>query len=218
MAWYNPQIQGQGVAVAHPAFDTRRDALLVSPLPTVRNPAHTSTSTTRSKYRLRWRTLQLWDAFENQVNDYFTTSFSQADAAATVIHAIGYQTLFDAVNGQEARTEADIKALLLEFVMRVHNIIARWTNGAPLPSDSHASIVKIESGAGSYGLAGVCDFAMYNDDQARICLVAEAKNPWNVTPLKIQEVLNGKMLLGLALMRLGTAPVTGVHAGRLAVE
>jgi hypothetical protein len=106
--------------------------------------------------------------------------------------ANGLQTLFAAVNGREARTEEDIKAYLLSFVMEVHNCAARANNGAPLPSDLHASFIRISAGAGNYGLVGVSDFAMYADEQQRICLVGEVKNPWMVTPALIDEVLNGK--------------------------
>jgi hypothetical protein len=61
---------------------------------------------------------------------------------------------------------------------------------APLRSDLYASIVRIESGAASFGLVGVSDFAMYNGTKHHICLVSEAKNPWNITPQKIDEVLD----------------------------
>jgi hypothetical protein len=56
---------------------------------------------------------------------------------------------------------------------------------APLPSDSHASFVRISAGAGNYGLLGVSDFAMYADAQIRACLVGEVKN------------LNGKIYLNI---------------------
>ena len=186
MAWYT-QNMGQPVPMtplAYP-FDTRRDAVLVSEFPAVRDAAHTATSATKSRHRLRWRVLQLWDAFGNQAIDYFTTVFTAADREALIITAMGLYQLFAAVNDTEARTEADIKSqVLLQFIMEVHNIAARGKNGAPLPSDSHASVIRLEADAGNYGLVGVSDFGMYNDTQTRVCLVGKAKNPWNVTPPK----------------------------------
>ena len=196
MAWYT-QNMGQPVPMAQPAylFDTRRDAVLISEFPTVRDAAHTATSTTKSRHRLRWRLLQPWNAFENQVIDYFTTVFNTADREALIITATGLYQLFAAVNDAEARTEADIKSLLLQFIMEVHNIASRGKNGAPFPSDSHASVIRVEAGAGNYGLVGVSDFGMYHDTQARVCLVGEVKIPWNVTPQKIDEVLNGNFYI-----------------------
>ena len=196
MAWYT-QNMGQPVPMAPLAypFDTRRDAVLVSEFPTVRDAAHPATSTTKSRHRLRWRVLQPWDAFEHHAIDYFATVFTAADRQALIITATGLYQLFAAVNDTEARTEADIKSLLLQFIMEVHNIAARGKNGAPLPSDSHASVIRVEAGAGNYGLVGVSDFGMYNDTQTRVCLVGEAKNPWNVTPQKIEEVLNGNFFI-----------------------
>jgi hypothetical protein len=196
MAWY-AQKMGQPVPMAQPAypFDTQRDAVLVSEFPSIRDATHTATSTTKSRHRLRWRVLQPWNNFENQVIDYFTTAFNAADRAALIITATGLYQLFAAVNDSEARTEGDIKSLLLQFILEVHNIAARGKNGAPLPSDSHASVIRIEAGAGSYGLVGVSDFGMYHDTHERVCLVGEAKNPWNVTPQKIDEVLNGNFYI-----------------------
>lgn len=190
--WHNPQMM---IPMAQPigGLDSRRDAVLISEFPSVRDTVHHATSTTVNRYRMHWRILQVWDSFDNDCLTYFNTLVIDADRAALVMTANGLQTLFAAVNGEEARTEEDIKGYLLSFAMEVHNCAARGKNGAPLPSDSHASFIRISSGAGNYGLVGgISDFAMYVNEQNRICLVGEVKNPWMVTPQLIDEVLNGK--------------------------
>ena len=82
-----------------------------------------------------WRTLQLWNGFENDCLAYFNTVFSAADRTALVIASNGLQTLFATVNAQEVRTKEDVKAYLLTLLWRC----ARGKNNARLPSDSHAS-------------------------------------------------------------------------------
>jgi hypothetical protein len=49
---------------------------------------------------------------------------SAADGVALITTADGLRRLFAVVNDTEVRTEGDIKALLLQFVMEVHNIAA----------------------------------------------------------------------------------------------
>jgi hypothetical protein len=177
--------------MTQPIFDLQRQTVLISEFPSVHDAVHTSTSTTKSRCCLRWRILQPWNEFENLVADYFTTVFTANDATALIMHSGALWGLFAAVNGAEIYTEDDIRGYSLQFVQEVHNIVARGKNGAPLPSDWHASFVNVSSGSGNYGLIGVPDFAMYHDLQQRVCSVGEAKNPWNVTPEQIDEVLNG---------------------------
>jgi hypothetical protein len=173
------------------ALNSRRDAVLLSDFP-VRDAPHQTTSTTKSRYRMRWRTLERWNNFEDGCLNYFHTVVTEADRAALIMNNFGLQRLFASVNSRPARTEEDIKGYLLTFVMEVHNDAARGTNGAPLPSDSHATFIRTSGGAGNAGLNGNTDFAMYADLQRRPCLVGEVKNPWMVTPQLIDEVLNGK--------------------------
>ena len=191
MAWNNQLDMGAPVAMTQNIFDSRRDAVLISEFPSIRDAPHTSTSVTKSRHRMRWRTLHRWNTFENDVINYFITQFTVGDRQSLIMSAEGLRQLFASVNNRPANTEEQVKAYLLQFVMEVHNIAARGENGAPLPSDFHASIVRVAAGAGNYGLVGIPDFAMYHGEQQRICLLGEAKNPWNVTPQQITEVLNG---------------------------
>jgi hypothetical protein len=108
-----------------------------------------------------------------------------------ILNRNGMQALWNAVDDVEVRTEAQIKLCIITYVKEIHNIAARGAQRAPLPSDFHASVVSVDAGAGSYGLVGVSDFAMFNDREMRISAVGEVKNPWNVTPQHINEVIDG---------------------------
>lgn len=129
--------------------------------------------------------------FEDDATTYFRTVVTPADLAALVANLDGMRTLWLAVNLEEVRTEADIKHCIMTYVQKLQNQAANGVNGAPLPSDPHSSFIRIESGAGSYGLMGVSDFAMLNVLEGRTTLVEEIKNPWIVTPQQIDEVIDG---------------------------
>jgi hypothetical protein len=51
-----------------------------------------------------------------------------------------------------------------------------------------------------------------------VCGVIEMKTFWKVSSESIDEVLNGKRLIRTIWMTKGTAPISGYHAGRLAIE
>ena len=118
-----------------------REEAFRAAFPIIQDAQHTTTSTTKSKYRLHWRILQLCDNFQDDVNNYFNTTFAQADATAMIMESGGYRLIFSTVNGVEAQTEADIKRLMFKFVETMHNTAARGQNGAPPPWDLHASLV-----------------------------------------------------------------------------
>jgi hypothetical protein len=59
---------------------------------------------------------------------------------------------------------------------------------------------------------------MVSFPETRVTLVGEIKNPWLVTPQQIDAVIDGLSLLFIGLLISGTAPVRGLHPGRLAVE
>ena len=172
-------------------FDSTRGDVLVTALPPVRDAQHTATSVTKSRLRLRWRHLGEWQSFENDATHYFMNVVTPADLAEMILNRSGMQTLWTAVNDVEVRTEAQIKLCVITYVKEIHNIAARGAQNAPLPSDFHASFVSVDSGVGNYGLVGVSDFAMFNDGEMRISAVGEVKNPWNVTPQDIDEVIDG---------------------------
>lgn len=173
------------------AFNCSRGDVLVTSLPPVRDSVHTTTSTTKSRFRLRWDGLFEWTTFEADAIRYFTTVVTPPDLAALVANLDGMRTLWEAVTREEVRTEADIKHCIMTYVQTIQNQAANGANGTPLPSDQHSSFIRIEPGAGSYGLIGVSDFAMLNVPDLRTTLVGEIKNPWTVTPQQIDDVIDG---------------------------
>ena len=131
-----------------PAFNCARGDVLVTPLPPVRDSQHTATSSTKSRFRLRWDNLLEWTTFEADAIHYFTRIVTPADLAALIANLDGMRTLWEAVTREEIRTESDIKHCIMTYVQTIQNQAANGANGAPLPSDQHSSFIRIESGAG----------------------------------------------------------------------
>jgi hypothetical protein len=176
-------------------LDSTRGTVLKTSLPPVRPALRTATSTTKSRFRLRWDELAEWHSFEDDAVAYFNNVVPPTDLAALIANYNGVKGLWEAVFGERVRTEADIKRCVLTYVRQIHNIAARGASSAPLPSDDHSTLVPIEPGAGSYNLLGVSDFALFNELEQRVTAVAEVKNPWIVTPQMIDAVIDGSLVV-----------------------
>jgi len=100
---------------AVPVFDAARSSVLTTPLPPVRDFQQTATSSTGSRFRLRWNKLLQWRTFEDDVMTYFSTVVTPADLTAHVANLDGMRTLWFAVNGEEIRAEADIKHCIMTY-------------------------------------------------------------------------------------------------------
>jgi hypothetical protein len=172
-------------------FNATRQTVLCTPLPSVRDAAHTATSTTTSRYRLRWSVLREWDSFAIDATNYFQTGVTAEDATALVANDIAVRSLWWAVQDQQVITEPDIKRCIMTYVQAIHNQAAIGARGAPLPSDRHAEFISIDRGAGNYNLVGVADFAMRSLADGQPTLLGEVKNPWLVSPQQINQVIEG---------------------------
>jgi hypothetical protein len=174
-------------------FNVARADVLGLALPPFRAGDHPSISTTRTRYRLRWNQLHVWNDFGTTVSNYWNIQVSQMDQAALVSTQNEIQGRWQSIaNNQRILSEDDIKSAIESYPLYHHRSSANGALGAPLPSDEHATADRCTQGAASWGLAGVADFVMHHLD--RVTVVMEVKNPWLVTPQEIDEVLNGIIL------------------------
>jgi hypothetical protein len=97
-------------------LDCTRWAALWTHLPSVRDCNHTSTSTTKSRLRLRWERLSEWITLENDVTRYANNIVTQADRDALVVNSYFLLGLWHAVSDERVRTEADIKHCIVMYV------------------------------------------------------------------------------------------------------
>jgi hypothetical protein len=172
-------------------FNVSCENLLAYALPPFRAGDERVVSTTRSRYRLHWNQLVLWPNFDNAIVTYWNT-VSQHDKTALVTTQ---QTLSDrwqsVANDTRIMGEDNIKACMDTYPLACHSAAANGANGAPMPGDLHSSMHRCGSGAAQWGLAGVPNFVMYHAN--RVTALVEVKNPWLVTPQKIDEVLNSNV-------------------------
>ena len=92
--------------------------------------------------------------------------------------------------------EGDVKGRIQEFVVPVHSAAANGLNGAPRPTDQHSKLQRWEQGVEANNLAGIPDFVMateYGIPPRRITAMLEVKNPWQVTPARIDAVINSTL-------------------------
>ena len=184
MAWY------PGVNIV---FDVNRESLVGYSLPPFRAGDQPSASTTRSRYRLRWNQLAVWDDFGDRVSEYWNT-VPQADRNALVANQGELQGRWQFIaNNPRILSEDDIKQCMDSYPIACHLYAANGAQGAPLPSDIHCVADRCSLGASQWGLAGVPDFVMHH--LARVTVVMEVKNPWLVTPQSIDEVLDSIVLV-----------------------
>ena len=120
-----------------------------------------------------------------------------------------------------AANEDDVKALIQEFVQPVHSGPANGYNDAPRPSDRHSRLHRWEQGVEANAQAGIPDFVMtteYGYPPHRVTAMVEVKNPWQVMPALIDQVIqsitNQRFLSDL----LDLVPLSARYHTRLALE
>jgi hypothetical protein len=183
---------GRPAAVAQ--LDLAHEALLTYGLPPFNAGAHVSRSSTTSSNRLRWNQLLPWNDFQQRVIDYWNTQ-PQADKLAFVANDSAVTRDFNrVVNNGAFLTEDDIKAAIDKYPLEYHNVAAVGHDHAPFPGDQHSKLTRCAQGAGQLGLASVPDFAMQSVTR-RTTVLMEVKTSWLVTPQKIDEVIDGKILV-----------------------
>jgi len=184
--------------VALNAFDVSRENALSASLPPFRVGDQPSTSTTRSRYRLRWNQLYVWDDFGDRVSDYWNTvpHFDRTNLVANYVDMhIRWRSI---ANDPRILSEEDIKVAINSYPIHLHRSAANGFEGAPLPADEHSVADRSAPGASQFGLAGVPDFVMHH--LGRVTVLMEAKNPWLVTPQRIDEVIDGNCLIQAVLL------------------
>ena len=197
-------------------FNVNRTTLLGHPLPPFRAGDQPSSSTTTTRYRLRWHQLHIWNDFADQVVAYWN-SVPPHDRNAMVATQNELQGRWQRIaNNPRILNESDVTFCVQLYPLDFHSYAANGEAGAPMPTDAHSAFYPCGLGASSWNLAGVPDFVMHYIN--RVTALIEVKNPWLVTPQRINEVLNGLTPHTSAMLTTGTAPIEGEHAGRLAVE
>ena len=202
------------------AFDLSRNYVLTNPTPPVTVSNLLTNSTTRSVYRLHWNTIAHWNDFGAQVVQYWN-AVPQVDKQANVMTRTAYGDRFQDVGYSRAGNEGDVKALISAFVQPVHSSAANGRNGAPRPSDRHSNLQRWEQGVEANALAGIPDLVMiteYGYAPRRVTVMVEVKNPWQVTPDRIDQVIQGIAYCCVISNFLGNVPLTDVYPARLALE
>jgi hypothetical protein len=180
-----------------PPFDLSRDYVLSAATPPIQIANAVTNSTTRSTYRLHWNRIQVWEDFGTRVHHYWNNVVLQVDKQHNVYHAIHYSGRVRTVAflGQVAN-EGNVKGCISEFFVPLHSAAANGSDGAPRPSDIHSVLQRWEQGVEAHALGGIPDFVMASALQnppfpRRITALFEVKNPWQVTPALIDDVING---------------------------
>jgi len=175
------------------AFDLSRDYVLTHSTPPVMVSNLLTNSTTRSVYRLHWNTIAIWNDFGARVIQYWNAVL-QVDKQTNVMTGTAYGDRFRAVGNSAAGNEGDVKALINEFIQPAHSAAANGRDGAPRPSDRHSHLQRWEQGVEANALAGIPDLVMiteYGYAPRRVTVMVEVKNPWQVTPARIDQVIQG---------------------------
>jgi len=205
---------------AQPAFDLSRDYVLTNPTPPSLIADVVTHSTTRSVYRLHWNTITPWNDFGARVIQYWN-NILQLDKQTNVMTRGDYGARFRDVGYSRAGNEGDVRALIIEFVQAVHSSAANGRDNAPRPSDQHSTLQRWEQGVEANALAGLPDLVMRSQHgyaPHRITVMVEAKNPWQVTPGRIDQVIQSIAYLCVISDFLDAVPLTGLYPARLALE
>ena len=178
---------------AQQVFNLSRDFILTYPTPIIQVADRVTASTTKSTYRLHWNSIGLWPDFSAQVIAYWN-AVPPNDKQSNVYTQDAYTNRFQAVSSgfSQAANEGNVKDLLHTFVTDVQNAAANGLHGAPRPSDRHSRLQKWEHGVEANAVAGVPDLVMVTEHAAnprRITAILEVKNPWQVTPALVDEVI-----------------------------
>jgi Protein kinase domain len=179
-------------------------------------------STTRSTYRLHWNRLAHWDDFGARVIEYWNNTVTQNDKQAAVLHHGAYSHATQLVTlYSRAASEDQVKGYLRDFFVPVHSAAANGLNYAPPPSDRHSILQRWEQGVEANALAGIPDFVMATEDAyplRRVTALLEVKNPWQVTPELIDQVIQSISHHQVHSHPLDQVPLSGRYPARLALE
>ena len=141
---------------------------------------------------MHWNTIAPSNDFGARVIQYWN-NVSQVDKQTNVMEQAGYRDRFQCVGFSMAGNEENVRALIFEFVAAVHSAAANGGN-APRPSDPHSILQQWEQGVEANALAGRPDLVMRSEHghiPYRVTVMVEAKNPWQVTPAGLDQVLQG---------------------------
>lgn len=186
-------------------FDLNREQLLTLPMQVFSIAAQVTRSATFSAYRVRWNTLHMWDDFGPLVAEYWANTVSEEDKAALIEYRTSLNNVYNRVAGTIVSTEEQVKQVIYSQPVSFHQTATTSLLGQPSPSDAHS---QIEYYPARLGLAGWADFVFYDAQRTRITAVMEGKNPWRVTPVQIDEVLNGSCSHSHLMLMEGTADVS----------
>lgn len=161
-----------------------------------------------------------WNGFGTSVIQYWN-GISQHDKQANVTTQGEYSRRYQRVGNSSAENEGLVKALVGEFIEAVHSAAANGLNGTPRPTDRHSKLQRWEHGVEVNAQAGVPNFAMvteYGNILLRVTAMIEVKNPWQVTPARIDEVIRGIFHHSVLPNLLYQVPLSGQYPARLALE
>jgi hypothetical protein len=184
---------------ADPGFDLSREFILSYPTPTVQigRADELTISTTMSTYRLHWDDIRVWDTFGDEVHQYWNHTMPQHDKAVNVMARAEYRAIVrrlstsaTSVIANEGRVRESINA----FIVPVHGQAANGTNDAPRPNDYHSLLYSLHPGPEARRLPGIPDFIMRGEVDQRATVIVETKNPWQVTPAKVDAVFDGILI------------------------
>src|SRR5437762_1728311 len=217
------------MAAAHfnppaPIFDLSRTLVLSSPTPPIQVANELTNSTTRSTYRLHWNWIALWDDFGTLVHQYWNNVVPLVDKQINVFMQVEYTAIVhDVSTFRRVANEGEVKGRIKVFVEPVHSSATNGRNGTLRPSDQHSILQQWEPGVEANNLAGIPDFVMateYGIPARRITAILEVKNPWQVTPILIDNVINSthSLLSSFTADIVDQVPLNGTYPARLAVE
>jgi hypothetical protein len=179
-------------------FNLSREYILSSPTPPIQIADIVSQSTTRSTYRLHWNTIALWGNFGDLVQHYWNNVVTQADKQQFVFTQDGYRLTVQTLASSMSIANEDITKVCIDtFPVAILTAAANGLNGAPRPSDQHSKLERWAQGIEGNAVAGIPDFVMateYTYPPRRITSMVEVKNPWHVTPGRIDAVINSMAL------------------------
>lgn len=186
---------------------SRREVLALQGPTITQGTSSRRNSPTLSTHQARWHSLQHWTDFPQRFESFWgqvgDNELSTVVDPPRYIDAINFLLQYTAL----PTSEPELYPIFDILYKNPHNIAASLN-----VSNFHATVQK---GAAQYQPIGDPDYIFaFNGGLVGII---EVKTFWKVTPSSIDQVING-MPSGFIHSDLGTAPLEGYHAGRLAVE
>lgn len=196
MALIVPPIAAGWLGQNVPQFDVSRQMLLEQPLQLPQIGQRLPQSSTLSAYRVRPNAIHRWDDFPALVTQYHG-HIPQADKLAGIGFMLNVIDTYNHVRAQVVSSESRVKAVIDAMPIRFHEMLTTSNNGQPLPSDVHSMIQRYEP---AMRMAGWPDYIFWAADGTRSTVMMDGKNPWKVTPVSIDQVLDGIPTLTHLLM------------------